>query len=95
MNPSRLVHTGRPRHQHRHLWDNDRVSPQPADAGFERERARIRREVCKAFQVKPWQVGIGPVPWWWPWWRRVRFPYDLLMARRRGIRWTDGRWVDR
>jgi hypothetical protein len=26
--------------------------------------AYLRQQVCGAFDVKPWQVGLAPVPWW-------------------------------
>jgi hypothetical protein len=25
--------------------------------------AHLRRQICAAFDVKPWQIGIAPVPW--------------------------------
>ena len=26
--------------------------------------ARLAQQICKAFDVKPWEVGLGPVPWY-------------------------------
>ncbi len=25
---------------------------------------RLRKVTCAAFDVKPWEVGLGPVPWY-------------------------------
>ena len=26
--------------------------------------AHLRRQICAAFDVKPWQIGIAPAPWY-------------------------------
>lgn len=64
-----------------------------SDDDFAAERERIQREVCQAFGVKPWLIGLAPVPWWYPWWVKIRLPYDLAMARRRGLRRVNGKWA--
>ena len=58
-------------------------------------REQVKRDVLRAFGVKEWQIGLAPVPWWVPYWRKIALPFDLAMARRRGLRRVDGRWVDR
>lgn len=62
---------------------------------FAATRAQIQREVCRAFRVKPWLIGIGKPPWWYPAWVKARLPYDLAMARKRGLRRVNGKWEAR
>ena len=72
------------------------VTPVPRPP--EREYAtpeQLQREICKAFGVKPWLIGLAPVPWWVPYWVKIRFPFDLVMARKRGLRRVNGKWVER
>ena len=49
--------------------------------------ALLRQQVCAAFDVKPWEIGLEPAPWrvrllaplrwrWW-WWRIRRTWYRL------------------
>ena len=49
---------------------------------FEALREVNLREIIKAFGVKPWQVGVGQVPWRVRFWRRVSFA-RWRVARRR------------
>lgn len=49
--------------------------------------AMLQRQICAAFDVKPWEIGIAPVPrkvrmlaplrWRWWWWRVRRTWYRL------------------
>lgn len=49
--------------------------------------AMLAQQVCEAFDVKPWEIGIAPVPrrvrllaplrWRWWWWRIRRTWYRL------------------
>jgi hypothetical protein len=52
--------------------------------------ARLRQQVCDAFDVKLWQIGIGPAPWrvrllaplrWRAWWWRIRRAWCRLTYR--------------
>lgn len=47
----------------------------------EQARAAVERDVCAAFGVKPWQVGVGRAPWRVRVWRKVSFARQR--ARRR------------
>ena len=56
-------------------------------AGLEDFRARLQQQICEAFDLQPWEIGIGKAPWhvrllapfrwsWW-WWRIRRTWYRL------------------
>lgn len=52
--------------------------------------ARLRQQVCDAFDVKPWEIGLCPAPWhvrllapfrWRWWWWRIRRTWFRLTYR--------------
>ncbi len=52
--------------------------------------ARLAQQICDAFDVKPWEIGIAPVPWhvrllapfrWRWWWWRIRRTWFRLTYR--------------
>lgn len=64
-----------------------------SDEEFTCDLVMLQRQVCEAFDVKPWQIGIGPVPWhvrllapfrWRWWWWRIRRTWFRLAGRMRG-----------
>ena len=56
-------------------------------------RAQLQRDICRAFGVKPYLVGIGAPPRW----HKMLRPARRLFQRAwywRTLRWRDGRWVE-
>ena len=59
--------------------------------------ARLRQQVCDAFDVKPWEIGIGPAPcrvrlltpfrWRWWWWRIRRTWFRLTYREAADDEW--------
>lgn len=57
-----------------------------SETGSDEEFAeRLRVQICAAFDVKPWQIGIAPAPWYlrpamtyrrWRW--RIRCAWSRL-----------------
>lgn len=61
--------------------------------GGEEFTARLRQQVCDAFDVKPWEIGLCPPPWhvrllapfrWRWWWWRIRRTWFRLTYQEAG-----------
>jgi hypothetical protein len=55
--------------------------------------ARFRQQVLDAFDLKPWEIGLGPAPWhvrllaplrWRWWWWRIRRTWYRLRPQKSG-----------